>query len=249
MKNLRQQYVNAIKEWQNRHPEFDYLDKWNKINKFDDGKAANSVEETIWCCNNSSIKPNGILIMGINPSFNREHIDVENRNFQEICQGSAKTKYWSTKKDMVDGILDATAYLDLFPIRMTKQKDFMDDNNIPLSLKVDLLKVTRQEIESLHPRLIINPNMGSRYYWGIEKKTPWMGYEMKHFEDNPIGKQTNIYKIEKVQDNKDVICHEPTSLNGTKFLLAKYHGNGYGKGALQKEDFLKFEDIRKILDL
>ena len=125
---------------------------------------------------------------------------------------------------------------------MTSQKDFMKDNIIPISLKVALLEVTISAIEELAPRLIINPNKGSSVYWGLNKNKPWMGYNMIE-QDNPIGKQTHLYKITGIIDDPHVVNPQRKSvLNYTLFLLAKYHGNG----ALKADDFLKSSDIAKI---
>lgn len=143
---------------------------------------------------------------------------------------------------MVDIFRGEVAYLDLFPIRMTSQKDFMKDNIIPISLKVALLEVTISAIEELAPRLIINPNKGSSVYWGLNKNKPWMGYNMIE-QDNPIGKQTHLYKITGIIDDPHVVNPQRKSvLNYTLFLLAKYHGNG----VLKAEDYLKSSDIAKI---
>ena len=97
---------------------------------------------------------------------------------------------------MVQGLNVPTAYLDLLPLRMTKQDGFMRDDVISVALKADLLRITQQQIESISPKIIINPNMGSKVYWGLNDKFSWMGYDMKII-DNPIDKGY-LYKIKGI---------------------------------------------------
>ena len=243
LQNLRNEYVEAISRWQVENPDFDYLSIWksNNPNTWTEEQLNGlSIEHTLWCCDNSKCKKGGILITGINPSFNGDYYSPD-ATFLET-DNTNSSDYWSTKKAMVDIFREEVAYLDLFPIRMTLQKDFMNDNIIPLSLKVALLEVTISAIEELVPKLIINPNKGSSVYWGLNKNKPWMGYNMIE-QDSPIGKQTHLYKITGVIDAPRVVNPQRTFvLNDTLFLLAKYHGNG----VLKAEDYLKSSDIAKI---
>ena len=236
---IQEKYVNAIKEWQSKY-NMDYLKIWKKKNhpKWTKDQLDDlTIEQTLWCCDNTGKEKGGIMIVGINPSLkgdpNIDDIPFENTD------GSA---YWLTKHDIVKGINpNKVSYIDLFPIRMTRQKDFMYDRNVPLELKAAILRVTFDVIEKLSPSVIINPNMGSKVYWGIDRKHPWMGYDMIEIE-NPIGKQTHLYRINGILNDEKVIHNHQTKLKDTLFLLAKYHGNG----VLKKEDFLLIEDIRKI---
>lgn len=240
MTELKKRYIEAIKKWQRNNPEIDYLQIWKKHNHAEWVEEA-TIDQTLWCCDNACYTTNGVLIMGINPSFNGNKEEKDNSFFNTY--NTNHSAYWSTKKNMVEGLDNSeVAYLDLFPIRMTRQTDFMSDKIIPISLKVALLEVTISEIERFAPKLIINPNMGSRVYWGIKTETPWMGYDMEAIE-NPIGKQTHLYRIKGVLDSESVILPRITKLREkTLFLLAKYHGNG----ALKADDFLSIEDIRKV---
>lgn len=236
---IQEKYVNAIKEWQSKY-NMDYLKIWKGKNhpKWTKDQLDDlTIAQTLWCCDNTGKEKGGIMIVGINPSLkgdpNIDDIPFENTD------GSA---YWLTKHDIVKGINpNKVSYIDLFPIRMTRQKDFMYDKNVPLELKAAILRVTFDVIEKLSPSVIINPNMGSKVYWGIDRKHPWMGYDMIEIE-NPIGKQTHLYRINGILNDEKVIHNHQTKLKDTLFLLAKYHGNG----VLKKEDFLLIENIRKI---
>ncbi len=243
LQNLRNEYTKAILDWQAKNTDDDYLSKWKSCNPnewTEEQLNGLSIEHTLWCCDNSKYKKGGILIMGINPSFNQDYYSPDATFFETVNTNSSN--YWNTKKAMVDRFREEVAYLDLFPIRMTRQREFMNDKIIPLSLKVVLLEVTISALEELAPKLIINPNKGSSVYWGLNKNKPWMGYNMIE-QDNPIGKQTHLYKITGVIDDQRVVNPQRTSvLNDTLFLLAKYHGNG----ALKADEFLKSSDIAKI---
>lgn len=98
---------------------------------------------------------------------------------------------------MVIGLGLPVAYIDLFPLRMTKQDGFMNDKNVPLELKAELLRITQNSIEEICPKLIINPNMGSRVYWGLIDKYSWMGYDMEPVKN--IIDKGDLYRIKGIK--------------------------------------------------
>ncbi|MBO4428303.1 MAG: hypothetical protein J5771_07490 [Bacteroidales bacterium] len=239
---LLERYVQAIEEF--KESGFDYLKTWKENNREKAARVGEiidhySIADTLWVCDNSKIEPGCVLIMGINPSFPGKKSGVCSFANTANINHSA---YWQTKKDMVNNP-EEVAYLDLFPIAMTRQADFMNDIVIPRKLKSELLKITRQEIERLHPSIIINPNYGSAVYWGLKPKHPWMGYDMELLPNNRIGKQTKLYRIRGTIRQEDVIDKTPTVLGNTRFLLAKYHGNG----ALKKEEYLTYNDLDTLI--
>lgn len=225
------------------HPREKYqaiLDEWIRRQDVSD-KTKSILQQGIWCCKNPVETHGGILIAGINPSYDEKcNGEPKDCTFRDTVNANG-SDYWQTKKAMVDGLNIPTAYIDLFPLRMTKQYKLMDDEVIPIELKVALLQVTQQCIEAIHPRLIINPNMSSRVYWGLNDKFPWMGYDMEPV-DNPMGKG-QLYMIRGIKDREDVICpQKETGLKGTYFLQYKYHGNG----VLSREQFLTSNDIETL---
>lgn len=225
------------------HPRNQYqliIDKWLLQPNVSE-KTKSILRRGLWCCLNPIEIHGGILITGINPSYDKNVIDEPaDCTFQETVNANG-SNYWQTKQDMVKGLGIATAYIDLFPLRMTKQDSFMNDKVIPLQLKVDLLQITQRSIESIHPRLIINPNMSSCIYWGLNEHYSWMGYDMEQV-NNPTDKG-QLYRIKGIKNKSDVLLPEISScLEGTYFLQYKYHGNG----VLSHEQYLTNEDIYKI---
>lgn len=225
------------------HPRNQYqliIDKWNLLS--DVSKETKSIlRRGLWCCINPIETHGGILITGINPSYDKNALDEPNDcSFQDTVNSNG-SNYWQTKHEMVKGLGVATAYIDLFPLRMTKQDSFMNDYVIPLRLKVELLQITQQCIESIHPRLIINPNMSSRVYWGLDEHYSWMGYDMEQVV-NPTNKG-QLYRIKGIKNKNDVLLPEFCScLDGTYFLQYKYHGNG----VLTRKQYITHEDINKL---
>lgn len=228
------------------HPRDTYqtiIDEW--INRQDVSEETKSfLQRGLWCCENPPRTHGGILIVGINPSEDKKCIgEPKDCTFEETVNANG-SNYWQTKHDMVKGLNIPTAYMDLFPLRMTKQDSLMNDEVIPLELKVALLQVTQQCIEAIHPRLIINPNMSSKVYWGLDDRYSWMGYDMEPV-DNPTGKG-QLYVIRGIKDKGDVLCPQmETCLKGTYFLQYKYHGNG----VLSREQFLTNKDIEVLWNL
>ena len=222
------------------HPRNDYqiiIDEW--IHQQNVGETTMSIlKQGLWCCYNPPETHGGILIVGINPSYDKNCItEPKDCTFQETINSNG-SNYWQTKHDMVRGLSVPVAYMDLFPLRMTKQDSLMKDNVIPIELKAALLQVTQKCIEAIHPRLIINPNMKSNVYWGVNDKYSWMGYDMELVR-NPICKG-QLYLIRGLKNRDDVLLPQMnTCLEGTYFLQYKYHGNG----VLSREQFLTSEDI------
>lgn len=223
-KEYRAKYQAIIGEWLNRQ------DVSETTKSF--------LQRGLWCCENPPRTYGGILIVGINPSYDEKCIgEPKDCTFDETVNANG-SDYWQTKHEMVRGLSIPTAYIDLFPLRMTKQDALMNDDVIPLELKVALLQVTQQCIETIHPRLIINPNMSSKVYWGLNDRHSWMGYDMEPV-DNPTGKG-QLYRIRGTKSREDVICPEmDTNLKGTYFLQYKYHGNG----VLSREQYLNSKDV------
>lgn len=226
------------------HPREKYqaiVDEW--LGREDIGEATKSIlQQGLWCCKNPEDTHGGILIAGINPSYPEdraaEPVDCEFK----CTEDEEGRNYWRTKHDMVRGLNIPTAYIDLFPLRITKQRKMMNDGVIPLDLKVALLQVTQQCIEAIHPRLIINPNMSSSVYWGLNDRFSWMGYDMEPV-DNPTGKG-QLYIIRGIKGKDDVICPGmDTNLKGTYFLQYKYH-DGYR--VLKREQFLNSKDVEVL---
>ena len=131
------------------------------------------------CCSNPI---GGILITGINPSFNSKSPYGGYYTFREAIQDSKS--YWKNKREQIFGnenlLIEKTAYLDLFPYSESNQNKFQDEigKNVK-SFQVCVLEITLSEIERLSPKLIIAANKQTSYYWGIKKDSTWLGYNLQ----------------------------------------------------------------------
>lgn len=131
------------------------------------------------CCANPI---GGILITGINPSFNSKSPYGGYYTFREAIQDSKS--YWKNKREQIFGnenlLIEKAAYLDLFPYSESNQNKFQDEigKNVK-SFQVCVLEITLSEIERLSPKLIIAANKQTSYYWGIKKDSTWLGYNLQ----------------------------------------------------------------------
>jgi len=154
------------------------------------------------CCANPI---GGILITGINPSFNPQ---FPNGGYYTLKEAMLNRKsYWRNKREQIIGedddysLMEKTAYLDLFPYSESSQKKFQNeiDKNIK-HFQVSVLEITLSEIERLRPRLIIAANKQTSYYWGIKKDSTWLGYDLQIVEKSQMpeclnGKDIKLYRI------------------------------------------------------
>lgn len=130
-----------------------------------------------------SDNPQGkILFTGINPSLGKggEQDNVPFKSFSG--------PFWDPVIDLAGDLINDTAYIDLFPLRRTKQDIF---EQLGRDFKGRILEVTQNEIERLEPKLIVVLNARSKYYWGPEG---WMGYSFEKTSLTPIHGRL-LYKI------------------------------------------------------
>ena len=157
------------------------------------------------CCN-SDEAIGGILITGINPSYNKNFPKGGIYSLMEIMRDEKRynaSSYWRNKESQFFNkdysLLAKTAYLDLFPFAQTEQKKFMKDIQPNINFQVRTLEITLDEIERMRPKLIIAANTSTSYYWGITKAT-WLGYNLQKVNTDSLppcfkGKKLRIYRI------------------------------------------------------
>ena len=157
-------------------------------------------------CRNSDEAIGGILITGINPSYNNNFPNGGIYSLMEIMLDEKRynaSSYWRNKESQFFNkdysLLEKTAYLDLFPFAQTKQKQFMKDIQTNISFQVRALEITLSEIERLRPRLIIAANTSTSYYWGITETT-WLGYNLQKVNTDNLppcfkGTKLRIFRI------------------------------------------------------
>ena len=141
------------------------------------------------------------LLTGINPSYDEKSPINWPDDMKPFCFKLATSetgnKYWTNKRNQFGKLCDEMAYLDLFPIRETHQKNgfekaFKTENDF----RGSIIGITQRIIEeNIKPKLIVNANRGSLYYWGIKAKSmigidsndyinPWMGYKVERIVPN-----------------------------------------------------------------
>lgn len=153
MKSLLQQFKEVLKDeaFQTENAEFGHM----------------------LCIPNNNPSGN-ILLVGLNPSRGKAN-EQDNIPFKSFTG-----RHWNPILDLVGSLVDETAYLDLFPLRMTEQSAF---EQFDTDFRARVLEVTQKEIERLKPKLIIHLNAGSKYYWG---PNGWMGYSFEKTSLPPI---------------------------------------------------------------
>ena len=184
------------------------------------------------CCANPI---GGILITGINPSFNPKSPYGGYYTFMDAIKDSKS--YWRNKREQLFGnyysLIEKTAYLDLFPYSESIQNKFQKeiDENVK-SFQVRVLEITQSEIERLSPKLIIAANKQTSYYWGIKKDSTWLGYNLQAVDksqqpDCLLGRNIELYQIVGETGYKDA-CDRvgqdkyPATKGGKSNLLGAY---------------------------
>lgn len=184
------------------------------------------------CCANPI---GGILITGINPSFNSKSPYGGYYTFREAIQDSKS--YWKNKREQIFGndnlLIEKTAYLDLFPYSESNQNKFQDEigKNVK-SFQVCVLEITLSEIERLSPKLIIAANKQTSYYWGIKKDSTWLGYNLQVVDKSQLPdclkeKDIKLYQIVgetgyKAADDRIGQDKYPATKDGKSNLLGAY---------------------------
>lgn len=184
------------------------------------------------CCANPI---GGILITGINPSFNPKSPYGGYYTFMDAIKDSKS--YWRNKREQLFGndysLIEKTAYLDLFPYSESIQNKFQKeiDENVK-SFQVRVLEITLSEIERLSPKLIIAANKQTSYYWGIKKDSTWLGYNLQVVDkyQQPeclMDKDIKLYQIVGETGYKDAIDRigqdkYPSILGGKSNLLGAF---------------------------
>lgn len=182
----------------------------------------------------------GILVVGINPSDDKIRNDSDDYSFtlkDNVFPIVNPKGMWQLflKIFNTQDLRNKVAYLDLFPIRCTSQREFEIKFKDEIELKVALLKVTQQEIERLRPKVILILNKHSDAYWGALSKFVWMGYRlMPCIETDRIHLKTIIGMREG-----RIMPKLQTNLIGTKVIW-------YG---LYDHRHIKAEELEKDLSI
>jgi len=224
----------------------------------------NNVNFELCVITNKDAKDGGILLVGMNPSGNgrKELFDYIEQCFEE--EGK-KDGFWNPKHrmmgkgDIKNNFDNKCGFIDLFPIRKGDQKAFEKNNDSNNQMMGQLLGVTQDYIETLHPRLIIFANT-SDYYWGFTKEKDrlklkpgegfWMGYKFEPLPSPLKGRQEKDYwpffKIIGIDPSGVNKFRRTTQLQNTYFLRYRQH-EAHGQ-IVKPERELTPEDIRTIVN-
>lgn len=162
------------------------------------GKVKEILDRGFVLCHINNNLSSGILLTGINPSFNPKHgVWPGKLDPQDVING--KGRFWTKKIKQFGDVWAQISYLDLFPVRESKQEEgFEKTFKSAYALRGALLEITQEEVERLAPKLIVHANRGSMYYWGIKPKNKF-GHDPNNWEDPWMG-----YKVERVSFRDDM---------------------------------------------
>lgn len=135
-------------------------------------------------CNNDIVDKSAFLLTGINPSFNGKYFPKgfdDPFTFREATSTAKPKEFWFKKKEQFGDLCNTMAYLDLFPIRETDQRIFSQAFAPFNEFMAQILDVTQEAIEQMHPQLIVHANRRSMSYWG-RNQGDWMGYEFERVD-------------------------------------------------------------------
>ena len=233
MEKSKNAYNGAIKVWKENQEEW-----WMKENPYLVDNLNKILRRGFWLCSNN---PTGeILLSGVNPSFDGRE-KAEPCPFRE-CTG----RYWNlwTKIILAEYIAQKkVGYIDLFPLRVTKQQREFEEF-VPLELKAELLRVTQFELERLRPKLIIHANKTSSFYYGTDPESPWMGYDLEKVEvPGEIGQKGTLYRIKGLMDDKRRINYDEIRKTNLEYLFVCRM-----QSRLKSAERIHREDIKQLCD-
>ncbi|WP_302814424.1 hypothetical protein [Leyella stercorea] len=191
--------------------------------------------------NGTLCKQGGILISGINPSYDGKTEEELPCNRLAECTG----KYWKPYVEIANSFSeDMVGYLDVFPLRCTKEADLL--KTVPVDLKVRLIQKFMKVVEEyIRPNLIIYTNKSTRYLWGTDELHPWMGYKLLPIKTGErLSVKGNLYRIIGRQDSAACIypedIHNKCNLVGCYLFITNFYQ--YAK----KEAKLTADDVKAL---
>lgn len=235
MDSLENEYYNAIKRWENTHKA-----TWSSNNEQNAKVLDEIIGRGFWLCLNNPVE--GILLSSVNPSYpsNSKAEKAVCCSFNQ-CLG----RYWNRWNQNLQYFKskNIAGYLDLFPLRVSKQKEEFE-KYVPLELKAELLRVTQTEIERLKPQLIIHANKASSFYYGTDPEHPWMGYDLEPLNNTTElrEKGCELYRINGLLNTKDRVNYDlikETKLVGTYLFTCPMQNYRF----LKAEKKLEEQDI------
>ena len=131
-----------------------------------------------------------ILFVGYNPSLGKDPNSNCDIPFKDLPDND---DFWAPVKQFAKNVINDVAYIDLFPIHSSSQP-YLEEPKYN-DLRTELLEITQHEIETIiKPKLIVFLNRSADYYWGLNDKALWMGYDFQNSEFENL-RGNHIYKI------------------------------------------------------
>ena len=207
------------------------INEWKERTRMENGDVLDLIKRGLVVCENTHRR--GLLLNGINPSFNEKKNDKSNIFFVfSNAEDQGRSRYWAKKHKQFGGrdsdlVQNHMGYLDLFPLKESRQLRFEKILRPYNDLRMLLLKKTQEEIERIDPKLIVHANKGSLYYWGLNPKTyqkdyenPWLNYD---FDEIDLHDCPPLEEYAKRLDSKDIPMEK-------RFVhLYRISGNAWGK--------------------
>lgn len=197
---IKMEHNTLLESYKNIVTKFLYKNIVTKfLDKIEDEQFQDLVTRGLVISKNKAKQPI-LLLSGINPSFNDKENDRQDVLFTFAeAKDHGRSKYWGKKHNQFGGkysklVQEDMAYLDLFPLKETKQLRFERVLRPYNDFRMELLVETQKEIEKINPKLIVHANKTSLYYWGLNPITytkdsvnTWMNYDFEeiNFRDCP----------------------------------------------------------------
>ncbi len=185
-----------------------------------------------------------ILVTGINPSRKRKAEDGDFVYTFKDATANRRGYWWNLYNLLGENLINKTAYIDLFPLGFTNQNGFEDLIEKNIHFRAKFISITQREIETyIQPVLIIVANKQSSYYWGYDKESTWMGYDMVKLRND-----MELYQITGFKNNPDRLNPNihTSSLCGSLILFYGLKDERHKDKLLTKENIIELYDIAKF---
>ena len=240
------------------------INEWKERTENKNGDVLDLIKRGLIVCENTHRR--GLLLTGINPSFDEKKNDKSNIYFVfSNAEDQGRSRYWAKKHKQFGGrdsdlVQNHMGYLDLFPLKESRQLRFEKILRPYNDLRMLLLKKTQEEIERIDPKLIVHANKGSLYYWGLNPKTyqkdyenPWLNYD---FDEIDIHDCPPLEEYAKRLDSQDIpkekrfvhlyrITGNAWGKDSNHFFLA-YIMEYYGMEDWRRKQLLKAEEMKAL---
>ena len=207
------------------------INEWKERTENENGDVLDLIDRGLVVCENTHRR--GLLLTGINPSFDEKKNDKGNIFFVfSNAEDQGRSRYWAKKHKQFGGrdsdlVQNHMGYLDMFPLKESRQLRFEKILRPYNDLRMLLLKNTQEEIERIDPKLIVHANKGSLYYWGLNPTTYQKDYE------NPLlnydFEEINLHDCPPLEEYAKRLDSVAIPMEKRFVHLYRISGNAWGK--------------------